>query len=348
MNNEDAESISSNDMSNVYQQQLDEHYQNDCEFCDNVPDIISKKYIYPGLSLLNKTNIDECADEFDDVVVNCCTYQVNDSGEKPFLQFILRKNEMNHATTPDLLTFPSFKRRFGESLVDMCAVLQKVLCISYSINSNNCEYKGFLNDRNIFYVFYELKEDSIKVHDLYRRNDLWLVLIDEIVNHNSCCNFIIDENVSRFFSNYINFACLKDENDNYIEIPIVGYTGVKRKEINLLSCFGIPKTFEPCLNENFFYFTDYQNAIKMGLCYEETNNRAGIIRFALFLGNVSVKITESDVDKDDCDSIYVGSGEKTPLWALKRYEQQLPLTSHFIDKLNPNETWEIDGIYYIC
>jgi len=347
MKSDDEDSIASNNISEYGNGVLEEYYQSNIEQHTPENNISAKEYVYPGLSLLNKTDVDECADEFDDVVVNCCTYQVNTTGEKPFLQFVLRKHDLTDTTSPDLLAFPSFKRRYGESVIDMCELMQKASCISYAIDSSKCEYKGFLNNRNVFYLFYELKEDSINIHDLCRRNDLWLVLIDEIINHNSCCNFKIDETVSNFFSYYINFACLKDFNGNYIETPSVGYTGVKSKEINLISCFGVPKTKEPNLNENYFYFTDYQNAIRMGGWSEDKINRGGIIRFALFLGDMFSSINDAEIDEENCDSIYIGKGKKSPLWALKRYEQQVPLTCHYIDNLNLTETWDNDKVYYI-
>jgi hypothetical protein len=347
MSSDDEESIISNNMSEEENSGLEEYYLSNGERCVPENNGFSKEYVYPGLSLLNTTDVDECADEFDDVVVNCCTYQVNTSGEKPFLQFILRKHDLTHPTTPDLLTFPQFNRKYGESIIDTCYLMQEVLCISYSINSSNCSYKGFINNRNIFYLFYELREDSINIHDLFRRNDFWLVLVDEIINHNSCCNFKIDETVSTFFNNYINFACLKDSCDNYIETPSVGYTGVKSKEINLTSCFGVPKTKEPILNENYFYFTDYHNAIRLGGWPEDKINRGGIIRFALFLGDMTVSINDAEIDEENCDSIYIGKGKNSPLWALKKYEQQMPLTCHYIDKLNLSETWDNATVYYI-
>jgi hypothetical protein len=347
MNSEDEQSITSNDICDNECDGLDEYYQNTVEKREKENRTTSKDFVYPGLSLLSTNDVDVCADEFDVVTVNCCTYQVNTSGEQPFLQFILRKYDKTHLETPDLLAFPSFKRRVGESVLDMSDFVQEVMCASYSINPSNCEYKGFINDRNVFYLFYGLNEDSIKVHDLSRANDLWLVLTDEIVNHNSCCNFKIDDAVSNFFSYYINFACLKDTDDNYLETPCVGYTGVKNKEANLTSCFGVPKKLEPHLNSEYFYFTDYKNAIRMGGWTEDKIKRGAIIRFALFLGNTKRLINDCDLDETNCDSIYIGNAPHSPLWALKNYVQQLPLTCHYIDKSNLGEIWDNERDYYI-
>jgi len=125
MSSDDEESNVSNNMSEDYDNGLEEYYQSNREECVIENTASSKEYLYPGLSLLSTSDVDECADEFDDVVVNCCTYQVNTSGDKPFLQFILRKHDLTHPVCPDLLTFPSFKRRYGESVLDMCELMQQ-------------------------------------------------------------------------------------------------------------------------------------------------------------------------------------------------------------------------------
>jgi hypothetical protein len=342
MTSEDEQSVASNDMYEDECDGLDNYYKNAINKGEKENKISSKEFVYSGLNLLNSDNLDECANEFNEVNINCCTFQINTTGQQPFLQFVLRKQ-----TKPDLLTFPSFKRKTHESVLDMCDLIQEVVCASYCLKPNNYEYKGFINDGSTFYIFYELNKNSIDVHDLCRRSDLWLVLMDEIINHKSCCNFPIDESVSQFFTNYINLACLKDTHDNYIETPIVGYTGVKNKEINLTSVFGVTKKLEPHLNKEYFYFTDYRNAIRMGGWTEDKVKMGGIIRFALFLGNMKWTINDCGLDEENCDSIYIGDTQKSPLWALKDYVQQLPLTCHCIEKSNLGESWDKDRDYYI-
>ena len=347
MNFEDEQSIISNDSCHDECDGLDEYYQNMTEKQEKNNNTSAKKFVYAGLNLLSMNDVDECANGFKEVTINCCTYQINTKCKQPFLQFILRKHDITHKTSPDLLTFPSFKRRYGESVLDMCELIQQVECASYSINPNNYDYKGFVNDGSTFYIFYELDQNSIGIHDLCRKNDLWLVLMDEIINHKSCCNFPIDETVSHFFSYYINLACLKDECNNYIETPIVGYTGVKNREINVTSVFGVTKNLEPHLNAEYFYFTDYKNAVRMGGWTEDKIKMGGIIRFALFLGNMNATINDCGLDEENCDSIYIGGAPQSPLWALKNYVQQLPLTCHCIDKSDLGETWDKEKDYYI-
>jgi hypothetical protein len=320
------------DYNDVYND-VDEYYSKHNKNTLEEPMDSEKEYVYHGLSSLIMGNIELFADDYSEVTVNICTYQINTNGEKPFLQFVLRKYSSTHNDTPDLLTFPSFKRRPGESVLESCDMLEQVICTTYGVNSCNCEYKGFINDRSNFYVFYELKENSINVHDLYRKSDLWLVLTDEIINHNSSCEFPIDNDVSNFFMYYINFACLKDLQDNYIETPIVAYSGVENKQINMISCFGVPPTLEDCLPNNHFYFTSYKNAIDQSKQLNNSDSKVVIIRFSLFAGRMKTILNDStnfNIETENYDSVYIGNSSKSPLWALKKYEQQTSLTCHFI------------------
>ena len=348
MESEDETSVTSNDMYDSECNGLDEYFSS-LNRKETLYSHEKKECIYPGLNLLNERDLDDYIKQYDSATINLCTYQLNNTTDKPFLQFVLRKYDKTHETKSDLLTFPSFKYRNSGSMREMCEFIENVICATYRINPCAYDYKGFINKGKEFYVFYELVEPAINVHDLYRMNDLWLVLIDEIVNHRKVCNFPIEDKVVNFFRDNIDFANLRDENDNYYEAPVVAYTGSINKKLNLISCFGVPKTVEPCLKDPHFYFTDYQNAIRMGGWNEDKLNRGGIIRFALFLGCMSAIINErpTDFHVDECDSIYVGNESTTPLWALKNYEQQFPLTCHYIDKTNFGDTWEKDEVYYI-
>lgn len=303
--------------------------------------------IYPGLRLLKTDNIEDILGCYETANVNVCTYQINNSGEKPFLQFVLRKYDKSHESKADLVTFPNFKCRRKDDAMDICELIENVICTTYRIGLDAYEYKGFINDGSEFYAFYELKNAPINMHDLYRANDLWLVLVDEIINKHSVCNFLIDKKVSQFFSKYVEFAYLMDNNDNYYETPTVAYTGSVSKKLSWISCFGVSKTDEECAKDSYYYFTDYVNAMRMGGWTEDKINRGGLVRFALFLGYASVSIDDKGVDGNKFDSIYVGNSPKSPLWGLKEYGQQLPLTCHYIDKSTLGEEWGPQETYYI-
>jgi len=299
----------------------------------------SFQYVYPGLKHLSNANIESVANNFEDVTINTCVYQINRSGPIPFLQFVLRKYDKTHNENADLLSFPSFKYKSDDYIMDMCDLIENVISFTYRINPNNCEYKGFINIRNNFYVFYELDNNSIGPHDLYRRNDLWLVIIDEILNYGNCCNFKIVESVTNFFRENIDFSYLMDLNENYFETPVVAYVDCKIKNLNLTSIFGVSETTRDYLPESYFYFTNYESAVKMALSNDDSN-RGGIVRFAIFPGYMAF-LNKENLDPVKYDSIYINNNAESPLWALKKWEQQISLTCHYIDKTSVRENTDV-------
>jgi hypothetical protein len=344
-NSEDEISIT--DEYSSVRDELEQYFQMNSAELNISPPRETMEFVYPGLNSLKTDNIKDILSCYETANVNLCTYQVNTSGDKPFLQFVLRKYDKSHESKADFITFPSFKCRREDHAEDTCELIENVICITYRIGLDSYEYKGFINDESEFYVFYELKNNSIDIHDLYRANDLWLVLVDEILNKHSVCNFAIDAKVSQFFSNNIDFAYLKDSHDNYYETPTVAYTGSVSKKLNWISCFGVSKTEEECANESYYYFTDYINAMRMGGWNEDKITRGGLVRFAIFLGYTKVFINNDVVDCNNCDSVYIGNSPKSPLWGLKEYGQQLPLTCHYIDKSTLGDEWGVNETYYI-
>jgi hypothetical protein len=116
-------------------------------------------------------------------------------------------------------------------------------------------------------------------------------------------------------------------------------------------------------------------------------NQGGIIRFAIFLGSVKVALNypRDEIDKsfyksqmlkdnlnpiemqtmritdydgkwaEEYDSIYIGNLElddgriltEGPLWVVKEYDQQTPLSFHYIDKRMLGNVWDENENYYI-
>uniref|UniRef100_A0A6C0D886 Uncharacterized protein n=1 Tax=viral metagenome TaxID=1070528 RepID=A0A6C0D886_9ZZZZ len=314
-----------------------------------------RKINYPGLEGLNKElievfllqNYDKCKNG----KINICSYQINKSGKMPFLQFFLRKFDKNDETKPDMLTFPSFTYNNLIEVMGICETIQKIICMSNHLKPSNYEYKGFLNNKNEFYVFYEMKNDIVNIHNLYRTNDLWLVLMDEILNHNKVGNFKIEQSVINFFSRNFTLCYLKDENDEYYDTPVVAYIGCKNKEADFISTFGVSKTQKEYLKESLFYFTDYNNAFKM--CDNNNKEKLCIVRFALFTGHMNIMMNAKFNDEvlldNNYDSVYIGNEEESPLWGLKFYEQQVPLTCHYIDNKSLKMEYDDDKkiLYYI-
>jgi hypothetical protein len=410
----------------------------------------SSYYYYDIESDLLKSDIENYMDTYgyETGTINLCIYQINVSGKTPFIQYILQKNNSQHKKHPDTIKFPTFNYIKGMDIMSYCQSILDMTFICYSENmkaenkgtyveenvdersesklsdytperQRRSMYKGFTNNNNEFQLFFDCSLYNIDVHKLYRENDLYLTLMDEIVNHRSICNFKIDEEVVDFFMNHPNFVYLVDADEYYIETPLVAYVGCNYNQLEFSSIFGISTSKPESLMGPYYYFTDYQNAIKAGgwvnkeiqnrhngstqntskktsqkmVDYDEHGRfiKGGLIRFAIFPGNTKVttnclenstdksQITQNMLELDSStmeyknarnairfsdrdalwtqkyDSVYVGpmaldngdTYQETPMWVLKDYEQQIPLTIHSIDKRTLKETWSRGDKYYI-
>jgi len=320
---------------------------------------------YPGIDSLTD-DLDFETNKFENGNIHICAYYINQTGKNPFLQYILRKYDESHEAKKDLVTFPSFNYERGLPIMDYNNLILEIMRTSYRIKGGDYEYKGFINHGNQFYVFYDFSDCVIRCHDLRRMNDLWLVTMDEIINHKKVCGFPIDNTVTEFFSdlNNLEFTYLKDNRDNIYESPIVAYVGMEAKKIDFVATFGESQTVQEVLPESYYYFTDYQNAVKNGgfkkareedtkndNVFDLKKNRGGIVRFALFTGYVKM-YSEKNSDKENehdhlYNSIYLSDDNGHPTWALKKYEQQCPLTCHYVNKSVLGEEWNSEKDYFI-
>ena len=318
---------------------------------------------YPGVDDLTD-DLEFETNKYENGNIHICAYYINQTGKNPFLQYILRKYDESHETKKDLVTFPSFNYERGLPIVNYNNLIMEIMRTSYRVKTGNYEYKGFINNGNQFYVFYDFSDCLIRCHDLRRMNDLWLVTMDEIINHKKVCGFPIDNVVTEFFSdlNNLHFTYLKDNRDNIYESPIVAYAGMDSKKVDFAATFGEIQTVQGDLPDPYYYFTNYQKAIKIGgftkVVEEVTKNdnvfdikktRGGLVRFALFAGYVKILSEKNKVNENDdlYNSIYLNDDNGNPTWALKKYEQQCPLTCHYISKPILGEEWNSEKDYFI-
>ena len=304
--------------------------------------------------------------------VNICAFYVNQTAKHPFLQFLF--NKYPPGLLDDTLCLPSFSCVSQSSILDECFIKLDTLIGSYIRHENyNYNYKGYLVEDNELYLFFDLSDLDVQVQELYRREPAWFVLVDEIINYESVCNFKIYSTSCNFFKKNKEFYKLYDENENLIEMPVVCYSGVEEKKLKFTGIFGIGKSDNTHIVGPYYYFTSYSKSIKQCVMISESG-KCGIVRFALFLGKLKVPLNypneENDESeykkqaiKDTCstddfqkntlkisdydgtwteeyDSVYIGklemlngkTIEEAPYWVVKEYEQQSPLSYHYIDK----------------
>ena len=281
-------------------------------------------------------------------IVNIVPYQINRTGKYPFLQYFLLKYNTNleeqednldleqqikQQKREDYVSFLKFNLMTFMDVLETCAAALDILFLSFGEIDSKYEYKGHLLYEGEYYMFFDCSAYQILTHNLNKQNDIWLTLVDEIINYQMVCQFKIDNKVNHFFLNHQEYIKLEQQDSNpiiYYESPIVAYAGCTSKKRDFISTFGqLPDT-----NDGLYYFTQFNDVY-----IDNASKRSGIIRFAIFPGNMQVFIdktenrnilaTEEDEEETELtdwtiyDSVYL---DKT--WALKNYDQQIILTSH--------------------
>jgi hypothetical protein len=328
------------DMNNL----LESSFADRSENIEQLYPIDNKSYCYQALECLNN-DISSVYNCIDSARIHLCMYTVNTSAKNPFLEFFLIKNNQNDIY-PDILCLPSFfyYRDISNDILNESSKIQKMLLL----DTSSVTFKGYLLEEvtglNDLYLFYEYNNETQNSHEndigsgeMYRNDILWKVVIDEIVNSRLVCNFPIDDVVTNFFLRNMQFMFLfknNDKDNNIIyETPTVVYHGVNESMLYFKYIFGIPKTNHDEIMGPFYYFTNYENAIKMSIdsynnkCNNtpnaelktetspnilsfildktKTDKKIGIIRSVIFLGvnKVPTNYPEDDVDNSFHSSI---------------------------------------------
>ena len=305
-----------------------------------------------------------------------CPYNINNDGKFPFLKFLLTNSVIDKTLNFPLV--PVFKNFDTCELINFSKIclFGLMLLDNFEKFNENVEFNGFYENNNNLYLFFDISNCNPQIYDTYSNNNLWLVLLDEILNHKKMCNMVIDEYVTDFFKLNESFCFLTDKNEDSYEIPIVGYVKKPENKLNFTYIFGETKRDKNSILGPYYYFTDYIS------CFKDCNDsemKEGIVRFSLFVGTTkyienyhSDPIDESEIKKqrlcddtlnqnlerltmrvsdhdgkwtENYDSAFLGNVEldngkklNSSLIVLKEYNQQIPLSFHYIrnKKLNEN------------
>jgi hypothetical protein len=254
------------------------------------------------------------------------------------------------------------------SKLNLFSLLQSSLTNYSDFDSKIC-FKGFFlaNDQTI-HIFFDLTQCKIESD---KTNKIWFALFDEIINYKSICGVLIDSSVTNFFVNNDDFIFLSNKNGDNFEIPIVGYivlNGINYNKLSFVYTFGNSQKDKNALFGPYFYFTDFKNSIRQCGYQKETIVRfalfLGKMKFVEnfpndesdFSETKKKRIDDANLDKnmealtmrisdhdgrwaENYDSVFLGETEldngailkNTPIFVVKTYEQQIPLSYHFID-----------------
>jgi len=267
--------------------------------------------------------------------IELCFFEINtDSKYKPFLRFLLKKD-----TKEELCFFKinGFQLLFNTKTF-LRLIDEQIRLILHETSHMIYTFHGLRNYNNKLYLFIDISEMKILLNDVYKTNDKWFVLIDEIMNIKSVCDIEIHSDVTDFFQYNPEFLFLQDEKNENIETPIVAYVGKEEKQLEFTYMFGQIKNPFPLLERvdqnqlselkttqnqqnmlgSYFYFTDFHSAIKEGgwSKYEQheekygvfiTENdygkykKGGVVRVALFIGNMLIKMNDPDDPIDESE-----------------------------------------------
>jgi len=290
---------------------------------------ISDFYEYSALqSLIDEKpcNVEEGAR------IYVCPFQVNTKGKVPFLQFLMHKSE-----DEEIISFASFLNYHSNVFLKACESIDlMMMCYEKKGFMKYCGYiekksantKETINEEKEnekeYYLFFDISENEIDMHDLNSKNDLWLLTMDELINTNRVCgSFWVDQKVTQFFEEHPEFIFLQDANMDPYEIPVIAYMGTTSNKENFISVFGESRSDRQSMFGPNYYFYDYQYAVKKSMLKyieekkQELRNekiktweyfmswkkenaalKGSIIRFALFLGNMKKIENRSDDPAD--------------------------------------------------
>jgi hypothetical protein len=364
-------------------------------------------YYYAKQKLMNDAELEALFKENMISTINIGAYEVDTNGKHPFLKYLL----VNYFNS-DMLFFPQIQivetmesqnNNFGDNVTSLESSTSLAIEYIYQLikknNLNNIEKEniiinGFYYYNNQLFLFMDLTKCKLLINDISKtNNNLWLTTIDDIANTKNLLDMKINDFVHSFFVNNKEFCFLVDMNNNkeLYEIPTTVYVSAEESKLQFISTFGVSIKSKDAIAGSFYYFTDYQNALKNhqdvldeieivnGYKKMGSSIKLGIIRFALFLGKIKIidnSINDLNNKFEDCsiikterilsqeynaknknielltlrisdhdgnwteeyDSCFLGkiqlengyNLDNTPLYIVKEYEQQIPLSFHFL------------------
>jgi hypothetical protein len=306
--------------------------------------------------------------------VKICAYKILNKEKNPFIQFLLFNDvNTNSLSLPSIDILTITQNIALSNTKDLLSYIQcffGFLFNNLDMIENN-KFMGFHLDKKTqtFYIFYDFTDCKFNISLIYKNSKIWFALVDEIINKQHICGININTAVTHFFLLNQQFVTLTNNLGIKLEHPVTCYVGKETKQLNFTHYFGVSKMDNEQANlGSFYYFTDFDNAF---YSYNK-NEKGGIVRFAVFLGKMLVKFnypedlidyseTKREKNKDskleqmtmritdydgtwssNYDSCFVGkikldNGDiltNTPIFAVKKYEQQYSLSYHFTNANN--------------
>ena len=194
--------------------------------------------------------------------INICCYRIVVSNKYkefafPFLQYMLYKYPYSNKEHNDLCIFP-FEKKDNKNIIKQGKSMVK------KIFSLELVCKGYTQNRNNIYLFFNIPYKNMAIGKLNRNNELWWATISEICNNKKMINFPIHKSVYNIFYNNPFLIYLKNGKKQNIEIPQICYYGDSYEIMPAAASLGI-KNRNGHWTGDFYITNDLIGACRWGM-----------------------------------------------------------------------------------
>ena len=253
--------------------------------------------------------------------VHLCIYNINQTGEKPFIEYLLYKYNSSYSSDyKNTLCFPfiEYKSEYNDNIIEKCSERMKQIISDLDVKYT---YKGYLYDSSEMYVFFNVDffsrqltigDFAINLNNFTHEVEYILSTVYEIVNLKSVINYKILPHVVLFFNNFSDFIDIFDDNMKKYETPIIMYNGYSTEHVNYRLFMGPSRMSSLALFGPYYYYSSLNKAIVYGVwdnfIKENTklySNKYGkykngsLLRYAIFEKKKIIKMNNKtdEIDK---------------------------------------------------
>lgn len=257
-------------------------------------------------------------------------YTIVYNAMKPYLMYYTYKFPKSSDPSSETLFFPYERYKYNPDKSNSISKQSKSL-INKTMSSKirdaiETTSKGYIYNEKTRQIFVIYEYDSIKrpieIQKLTRDKQFWWGLIDELVNYKQLLNFKVSPIVTNLLLSNPSLLYLHNrETNEQIETPGVGYHGTLYQLLPLIINFGLKSsTLYPMMGK-FFYFGTFRKAVRYAgwtSTYKPRKlkdvivaddhglyQRGGIVRFALFLGDMKAFLNNPNDPQDLSERYYM-------------------------------------------
>ena len=253
--------------------------------------------------------------------IHLCIYNINQSGEEPFIEYLLYKYNSSYSSEyKNTLCFPfiEYKSENNDNIIEKCNEKMKQITSDLDVKYT---YKGYLYESSEMYVFFNIDflskvltigDMAINLNNFTHDDEYILSTVYEIVNLKSVINYKILPHVVLFFYNFSDFIDIFDDKMKKYETPIIMYNGYSTEHVNYRLFMGSSRMSTLALFGPYYYYSNLNNAIIYGVWdnYIKENSKiysnkygkyknGSLLRYAIFEKKKFVKMNNKTDDIDN-------------------------------------------------